>query len=100
MINKLTYKIQNTLLNNEYTDIIVKNKTSNKEVSIKNANIKFRYEPIQDKGYLSFGECRESTICEVEDKSIIEVVIYNDSLKIETNEKSYYCYKSAEKKYF
>ena len=100
MNNKLTYKIQDILIKNEYTDIKVIEKTTNQESYVKDANIRFRYEPQEDKGYLSFGECRKSTVCEVEDKSIKEVILYDDSLKIETKEKSYYCYKNKEKMYF
>ena len=32
MINKLTYKIANTLIDNEYTEIIVKNKITNDSI--------------------------------------------------------------------
>lgn len=99
MNNKLTYKIQDILTTNEYKDVIVKHKINDEEINIKDANIKFRYEPEKDKAYLSFGQSSESTICEVEDKSIKEVILYEDSLSIETKEKSYYCYKDKEKIY-
>ncbi|WP_195940059.1 hypothetical protein [Romboutsia sp. 1001713B170131_170501_G6] len=100
MTDKLTYKIQNLLLTNEYTDIKVSNKVNGEEMNIKEANIKFRYEPKEDKGYLSFGECKNTTVCEVEDSAIDEVVVYDDSLRIETKEKTYYCYKDSDKMYF
>ncbi|WP_158540658.1 hypothetical protein [Romboutsia weinsteinii] len=42
----------------------------------------------------------EYTVCEVEDASINEIIINDESLTIETNEKSYYCYISKEKLYY
>ncbi|MBO3444723.1 MULTISPECIES: hypothetical protein [Clostridia] len=100
MKNKLTYKIQNILVENDYTEVIVKHKQNNEEVTIQNAQIRFRYEPERDKGCLSFGKSKEDTVCEVSDKSIKEVIVYNDSLSIETEEKSYYCYQSQDKRFY
>lgn len=99
MNNKLTYKIQDIITKNEYTEIIVKHKNDGEEKIIRNANIKFRYEPEQDKGFLSFGKSKIDTVCEVEDAAINEVIVYNDSLSIETDEKSYYCYQDQDKLY-
>lgn len=100
MKNKLTYKIQNILVENDYTEVIVKHKQNNEEVTIQNTQIKFRYEPKRDKGCLSFGKSKEDTVCEVSDESITEVIVYNDSLSIETEEKSYYCYQSKDKRFY
>ena len=99
MNNKLTYKIQDIIKKNEYTEIIIKHKVDGKEVKIQNANIKFRYEPERDKGFLSFGKSKIETVCEVEDASINEVIVYNDALSIETDGKSYYCYQDLNRLY-
>ncbi|WP_042272754.1 hypothetical protein [Faecalimicrobium dakarense] len=100
MKDKLTYKIQNILVENDYTEVIVKHKQDSEEVTIQNAEIKFRYEPGKDKGCLSFGKSKDDTVCEVSDKSIKEIIVYNDSLRIETEEKSYYCYQSKDKQFY
>ncbi len=100
MNNKLTYKIKEVLNKNEYTDVLIKHKIEGDDVKISNANIKFRYEPKVDRGYLSFGNLQDVAICEVEDRGIIEVIVNDDSLSIETNEKSYYCYINKDKLYY
>ena len=100
MNNKLTYKIKDIINKNEYTDVIIKHKTDRKDIKISNANVRFRYEPKVDKAYLSFGDSEEYTVCEVEDESINEIVINDESLTIETNEKSYLCYINKEKLYY
>lgn len=100
MNNKLTYKIQNILAENEYREIKVKHKENNEEINIQNAEIKFRYEPEKDKGYLSFGNTKIDTLCEINDESIDEVIVYNDSLRIETKLKSYYCYQNQDKLFY
>lgn len=100
MNNKLTYKIQEILSKNDYSEVIIKNKNSKEEVRIKDANTKFRYEPKKDKGYLSFGNSKEYTVCEVDDESIKEVIVNNDSLSIETEEKSYYCHQDRDKLFY
>ena len=100
MDNKLTYKIQNILAKNEYREIKVKHKDNSDEINIQNAEIKFRYEPKKDKGYLSFGNTKEGTVCEINDESIDEVIVYNDSLIIETKLKSYYCYQNQDKLFY
>ncbi|MGL5312405.1 MAG: hypothetical protein ACRC92_04055 [Peptostreptococcaceae bacterium] len=100
MNNKLTYKIKQVLNKNEYTDVVIKHKIEGDDVKISNANIKFRYEPKTDRGYLSFGNLEQITVCEVEDMGINEVIINDDSLSIETNEKSYYCYINKDKLYY
>lgn len=99
MNNKLTYKIKDVINKNEYTDVIIKHKIEGNDVKISNANVKFRYEAKANKAYLSFGNSDEYTVCEVEDSSINEVIINDDSLSIETNEKSYYCYINKDKLY-
>ena len=100
MKNKLTYKIQDIILEDEYTDVIIKNKIEDRLVNIKNANIKFRYEHHKDKGYLNFGECNGNRLCEIEDDNINEVILNKDHLIIETNNKMYKLYKDMEKVYF
>lgn len=100
MNNKLTYKIKDIINKNEYTDVIIKHKIKGDDLKISNANVIFRYEPKIDKAYLSFGNSEEYTVCEVEDASINEVIINDESLSIETNEKSYYCYINKEKLYY
>lgn len=100
MNNKLTYKLQDIVVKNQYVEVIIKNKIKDEEISINDAHIFFRYEPKKDIGYLSFGKSKESTVCEVNDESINEVIVYDDSLSIETNEKIYYCYKDKDKIYF
>ncbi len=89
MKDKLTYKLQNIILDSEYTEITIKNKLENRDVNIRDADIKFRYEPQNNKGYLNFGECNGSKLCEIEDKSINEVILNKDSLIIYKNEKVY-----------
>lgn len=100
MNNKLTYKIRDIINKNEYTDVIIKHKIEVDNVKITNANVKFRYEPKEDKAYLSFGNSEEYTVCEVEDNGINEVIINEGSLSIKTDEKMYYCYISKEKLYY
>ncbi len=100
MNNKLTYKIKEILTKNEYTDIIIKHKNEDKDVKISDAKTRFRYEPKLDKAYLSFGNKNEYTVCEVEDESINEVVINDELLIIESDEKAYYCYINKEKIYY
>ncbi|MGL5316204.1 MAG: hypothetical protein ACRC92_23300 [Peptostreptococcaceae bacterium] len=100
MNDKLTYKLQKILLENEYTEARIITKLENREVNINNASIKFRYEPQMDKGYLSFGECNNTKVCEIEDMSINEVILENDSLAIETDKKRYLFYKDTNKVYF
>lgn len=100
MNNKLTYKIKDVINKNEYKDVIIKHKIEGDDVQINNANVRFRYDAKEDKAYLSFGNSEEYTVCEVEDSKINEVIIDSDSLSIETNEKSYYCYISDEKLYY
>ncbi|MDY3374194.1 MAG: hypothetical protein SOX50_13090 [Terrisporobacter othiniensis] len=99
MNNKLTYKIKDVINKNEYTEVIIKRKIEGDDLKISNANVRFRYESKIDKAYLSFGNSEEYTVCEVEDPSINEVIINDESLSIETNEKSYYCYINKEKLY-
>lgn len=91
MNTKLTYKIKDIINKSEYIDVTIKHKIQGNDVKITNANVKFRYEPKEDKAYLSFGNSEEYTICEVEDALINEVIINGESLSIETNEKSYHC---------
>lgn len=93
MINKLTYKIADILIDNEYTEIVVKNRITNDKVDVEHANIKFRYKSEGDKGYLDIGTSKENTIFEIEEDEIDEVSIDNDSLTIETKNKIYYCYR-------
>ncbi len=93
MKDKLTYKLQAILLDNEYTEVTIKNRVEDVEVNMKDASVKFRYEPQNDKGYLNFGECNGSKLCEIEDSSINEVVLNKDSLIIYTDEKVYSLYK-------
>lgn len=100
MNNKLTYKIKDIINTNEYTDVIIKHKIEGDDIRINNANVRFRYDAKEDKAYLSFGNADEYTVCEVEDTRIIEVIIEKDSLRIETNKKSYYCYTNDEKLYY
>lgn len=100
MNSKLTYKIQNILLQNEYTEITIKDVIKNEEINIKNSSIKFRYEPEKDKGYLSFGGFKNSSLCEIRDDRIKEVIINDDSLSLKTNEKTYNFYKNKDKMYF
>ena len=100
MNNKLTYKIQEILSKNDYTEVIIKDKNSKEEVSIKDANTKFRYELKKDKGYLSFGSSQEYTVCKVDDESIKEVIVNNNFLSIETEEKSYYCKQDRDKLFY
>ena len=100
MNNKLIYKIRHIINKNGYTDIIIKYKTDTKDIKIINANVKFRYEPKIDKAYLSFGNSEKYTVCEVEDASINEIIINDESLSIETDEKIYLCYINKEKLYY
>lgn len=100
MNSKLTYKIQNILLQNEYTEITIKDVIKNEEINIKNASIKLRYEPETDKGYLSFDDFKDSSLCEIGDDCIKEVILNNDSLSLKTNEKIYSFYKNKDKMYF
>ena len=100
MNNKLIYKIRHIINKNGYTDIIIKHKTDTKDIKIINANVKFRYEPKIDKAYLSFGNSEKYTVCEVEDASINEIIINDESLSIETDEKIYLCYINKEKLYY
>lgn len=100
MKDKLTYKIQDILLENEYTEVKIKNKLEDREVYIKDASIKFRYESQSDKGYLNFGECNGSKLCELADDKIDEVILNKDCLTINTNENVYSLYKDINKMYF
>ncbi|MDA3732004.1 hypothetical protein PBV87_10980 [Niameybacter massiliensis] len=100
MTNKLTYKIKEIITSKEYTDVIIKHKHDNYDVEISSAKIKFRYEPKVDKSCLSFGDSNGYTVCEVEDKNINEVILLEDSLSIETDEKIYYCYIDKKKLYY
>ncbi|RDY26321.1 hypothetical protein CHL78_014160 [Romboutsia weinsteinii] len=93
MINKLTYKIVDILINNEYTEIIEKNRRTNEERNIEGTKIKFKYEHEGNKGYLSVGKSKEDTIFEVEDICVEEVILDDESVTVETKEKSYYFYK-------
>ena len=93
MINKLTYKIANTLIDNEYTEIIVKNKITNEKRNVEHDNIKFRYKPEQDKGYLDIGVSKGNIIFEIEESDIEEVSIDNDSVTIEIKNQTYYFYR-------
>jgi len=95
MINKLTYEISKILIANDYIEIIVKDKKSNKKVDIQFACIKFRYIPKEDKSYLNFTDAKESTGFELGESDINEVIIDNDSLTIETDDKTYYCYEEV-----
>lgn len=100
MKDKLTYKLENIILENEYTEVKIKSKIDDREVHMKNAVIKFRYKPKEDKGYLNFGECNGSKLCEIEDNNINEVILNKDCLIIETNEKTYVLNKDRDKLYF
>ena len=100
MDNKLTYKLKDIISKNRYTEVMIKEKQTGKELEISNACIRFRYEPKADRSYLCFGDKGESSICEVQDENINEVMINNESLSIETNEKNYYCYINKEKLYY
>ena len=95
MINKLTYEISKILIANDYIEIIVKDKKSNKKVDIQFACIKFRYIPKEDKSYLNFTDAKASTGFELAESDINEVIIDNDSLTIETDDKTYYCYEEV-----
>jgi len=99
MINKLTYEISKILIANDYIEIIVKDKKSNKKVDIQFACIKFRYIPKEDKSYLNFTDAKESAGFELAESDINEVIIDNDSLTIETDDKTYYCYEGYDPVY-
>ncbi len=100
MNNKLTYKIKHIINKNGYTDIIIKHKIDTKDIKISNANVKFRYEPNTDKAYLSFWNSERHIVCEIEDARINEIIINDESLSIETDEKIYLCYINKEKLYY
>ena len=51
--------------------------------------------PKEDKSYLNFTDAKESTGFELAESDINEVIIDNDSLTIETDDKTYYCYEEV-----
>ncbi|SCH85720.1 MULTISPECIES: hypothetical protein [unclassified Romboutsia] len=99
MNNKLTYKIKEVLTKNEYTDIIIKHKLEDTELKLSDSKVRFRYEPKEDKAYLSFGNENQYTVCEVEDGNINEIIINDELLVIEADEKYYHCYLNKDKIY-
>ncbi|WP_042276509.1 hypothetical protein [Faecalimicrobium dakarense] len=96
MKNKLTYKIGNILIENGYREIIVKDKRSIEESEIQYACIKFKYKAKKDEGYLTFGTSKQNTLFEIAEDTIEEVIIDNDSITIETEDKTYYCYQEIQ----
>ncbi|MGL4336721.1 MAG: hypothetical protein ACRCST_07485 [Turicibacter sp.] len=95
MINKLTYKIQEILSKNNYTEVVIKQKLNGESVTINDAAITFRYTPESDKGCLSFGKSSGENVCQISDEKIKEVIVSSDAITIETDERTYHCYQNV-----
>lgn len=100
MENKLTYKIKNILAENDYTDIIIKNKSNNESLKITDSAIEFIYKPKIDEAHLSFKDLTTKKIYQIEENSIDEVIINDKSLSIETQDMTYCCYIDTDKIYY
>lgn len=86
---KVTYKIRDILTANYYKEIEVRNKKDNKVYKLSKAEIKFIYNPENDKAYLSFGLTEDDIVLKIEEESIRQVILEENSVIVETDDKSY-----------
>lgn len=93
MNDKLTYKIMDILIDNEYTEIIIKDNKTDEKIKITESNIKFKYIHTEDIGYLEIKNNEDKELkFKIYDECIKEIVLDTKSIKLSTKDKSYYFY--------